>query len=229
MGLQRADAVGQVAIGGAGLAMRGFAVAVRAPTAVRSRTVSAARIASIGELGPSSAEASRATSAATSLMRSRNSEFSTRSEAQASSVSRFILPRSRASRSRSSRRALQLALQLRLFRLEPLVRGACAGVELGDRGAQVAFGLARGFDLAVDLAELEFALGEQARLLAEPVLQIVGAAAENFGFGGLRRQLLLELADAAAEILDLAALFVQFLRRDLAARAARRRGDLPPP
>ena len=67
-----------------------------------SREVSAANSASIGEFGPSSAEASLATSAATSLMRSRRSAFSTRSDAQASSVSRFMAPRSRAYRSRSS-------------------------------------------------------------------------------------------------------------------------------
>ena len=54
---------------------------------------------------------------------------------------------------------------------------------------------------------------EQPRLLAEPVFQILGAAAENFGFGGLRHQLLLEFGDAAAEIFDLAALFGQFLGR----------------
>ena len=82
-------------------------------------------------------------------------------------------------------------------------------------GAQIGFGLARGCDLVAQLVELEFAFGEQPRLLAEPAFQLLDAAAENFGFGGLRHQLLFELGDAAAEILDLAALFGEFLGRGL--------------
>ena len=64
--------------------------------------VSSVRIVSIGEPGPSRAEVRRVTSAATSLMRSRNSAFSTRSVAQVDSASRFIVPTSRCTLLRSS-------------------------------------------------------------------------------------------------------------------------------
>ena len=65
------------------------------------------------------------------------------------------------------------------------------------------------------MLELEFALVEQPRLLAEAGFKILRAAAEDFRFLGLRHQLLLEFGDAAAEVLDPAALFRQFLRRGL--------------
>ena len=113
MRLQRADAVGQIA----GRQFPDGDGAGRGRAAARSCDVSAASIASIGELGPSSAEARRATSAATSLIRSRKREFSTRSDAQVSSVSRFSFPSSRARRSRSSRCA-QFGLQLNFLGLE---------------------------------------------------------------------------------------------------------------
>ena len=184
-------------------------------------------MASIGEFGPSSAEASRATSAATSLMRSRSKAFSTRSDAQVSSASRFIAARSRASRSRSSVVRPSSDCNWAFSALSFSARRTGAAVELGDGGAQVVFGLARGhFDFAAHLIELEFALVEQPRLFAEAVFQILGAAAENFGFRGLRHQLLFEFGDAAAEILDPAALFGQFLGGGLSStRSASRRSS----
>ena len=148
-------------------------------------------------------------------MRSRSSAFSTRSDAQDSLGLALHAGEVAGEAVALVAGAVELGLQLRFFRLERFVRGTGAVVELGDRGAQIAFGLARGFDLAAQLLQFEFALGEQLRLLAEPALQIVRAAAEDFRFGRLRRQMLFELADAAAEVLDLAALLFQFLRRGL--------------
>ena len=62
------------------------------------------------------------------------------------------------------------------------------------------------------LVAFELALGQQPALVGEPRFQFLRAAAEDFGFGRLRDQLALELADPVAEILDLAALLVELGR-----------------
>ena len=65
------------------------------------------------EPGPSSTLVSRATSAATSLMRSRSTAFSMRSVAQVVSTSRFMATISSCSLERSACDCLQLLLQQR--------------------------------------------------------------------------------------------------------------------
>ena len=79
----------------------------------------------------------------------------------------------------------------------------------GDLGAQIGFGLLGVGELVAQLAAFEFALGEHLHLLGEPAFELLHAAAEDFGFGGLRDQRAFELADAVAKLLDLAALVVE--------------------
>ena len=102
------------------------AVAVRRAGAGSSRSRRRAA-ASIGEPGPSSAAVRRATSAATSLMRSRKSAFSTRSAAQSISASRCIFAISACSWSRSLDRGGELCLELGDLGLATCPQRRCCG------------------------------------------------------------------------------------------------------
>src|SRR3982074_2086107 len=62
---------------------------------------------------------------------------------------------------------------------------------------------------------LVVALGKKAALLGEPSVQILQAAAEDFGLRRLGDQLALELGDAIAEIFDLVALVSELLGRHI--------------
>ena len=122
-------------------------------------------------------------------MRSRNSAFSTRSAAQVGF--RIALHRG------------DLALQLAAL----LDRGGELRFELADVGAelvhgaaaapagilelfaQIALGPARGLELAAQPLDLEFALGQEPALIAEPRFQLLHAAAQDLGFGRLHEQL----------------------------------------
>ena len=171
---------------------RGAAVA-----GLRRLAISVARMASIGEFGPSSAEASRATSAATSLMRSRSRAFSTRSEAQDSSVSRLWCASSRARRARSSLACASSACSCERSVSERFGRGAGAAVEFGKAARRSASVLR-----AVSISRVRWRSSvsfcvRSLRLIGQAVFQIHGAAAEDFGFGGLRDKLLLEFGRRA--------------------------------
>ena len=77
--------------------------------------------------------------------------------------------------------------------------------------AQVGLDPPRRVDIDAQLVALALAVGEQARLLGQPHLHVGDAAAHDLGFGGLRRELALELADAGAEVLHRAALLGELL------------------
>ena len=70
--------------------------------------------------------------------------------------------------------------------------------------------------------DLEFALGQQAALLAEPRFQLLHAAAEQFRFGRLHHELPLELGGARGELVELAAGLVQLVGRRLGVAALAR-------
>ena len=144
-------------------------------------------------------------------MRSRSKAFSTRSDAQSLLGLALHMAEVAGQPVAFVDRAAEVGLQLGFFRLELLGRRTGAAVKLGDGSAQIVFGLVRHFDFTTHLVELEVALIEQPRLFAEAIFQILGAASEKLGLRGLRHQLLFEFGDAAAEILDPAALFGQFL------------------
>jgi len=112
---------------------------------------------------------------------------------------------------------------------------AASCVELADVGAEpvraAAAGilnlvaqtdLARGRELAAQLADLEFALGQQTVLLAKPRFQLLHAAAEQLRFGRLRHKLPLEFAGVRGELVELAAGFVQLVGRRLGVAALAR-------
>ena len=161
--------------------------------------------------GPSSTEVRRATSAATSLMRSRSSAFSTRSDAQVASASRFIAETSRCSLARSSR-ARSSWLSASVFSARSAsVAVAVAALDGAELLAQIGLDPARRIDIDAQLVALALAVGEQARLLGQPHFHVGDAAAHDLGFGGLRRELALELADAGAEVLHVAALLGELL------------------
>ena len=103
----------------------------------------------------------------------------------------------------------ELILDQRLLLGEAFGRGAAAAGGGGELGAQIAFGLLAGGDLLAQLRAFELAIGEDAHLVGQPALQLLHAPAENLGLGGLRHQRALELHHAVAELLDLAALFVE--------------------
>ena len=168
---------------------------------------------SIGEPGPSSVAVSRATSAATSLMRSRNSAFSTRSAAQVE----FGVALHRADLALQLGaffdRGGELRLELRDIGAEPVHRAAAAAARRRQFAAQIGLGLARGFELAAHALELIIALGEHAALIAEPRFELLDAAVEHLGFGLLHEELPLEFGGAGAEVAELAARRGQFVRR----------------
>ena len=83
----------------------------------------------------------------------------------------------------------------------------------GDLVAQFLGGAFGGFFRLAQLVVLEFALGQQLALGGEPLLQIVDAVAEHFGFLDLDDQLAIEIGDALAQILDAAARLGKFARR----------------
>ena len=65
--------------------------------------------------------------------------------------------------------------------------------------AQVGLDPARRIDVGAQLVALALAVGEQARLLGQPHLHVGDAPAQDLGFGGLRRELALELRRRGAE------------------------------
>ena len=69
--------------------------------------------------------------------------------------------------------------------------------------------------LAAQAVGREFAVGQEAALLVEPGDQLLHAAAEDLGLGRLRDELAVELADAVAEGLVLAALLGELLAEAL--------------
>ena len=69
-----------------------------------------------------------------------------------------------------------------------------------------------GGELVAQLTAFELALSEDLHLLGEPRFQLLHAAAENLGFGGLRDQCALQLRDPFAKLIDAATLVVEFLR-----------------
>ena len=130
-------------------------------------------MASIGEFGPSSAEASRATSAATSLMRSRSKRI-LHPLGRPAFLGLALHTGELAGEPVALRAgAVEVDPQLGIFRLELLGQQAGAVADLGNDRAKVGFDLARGFELALQLPVLEFTLGQKARLVAQPVFQIL--------------------------------------------------------
>ena len=158
----------------------------------------------MGELGPSSTLVSRATSAATSLMRSRITAFSMRSAAQVASASRLLVSISRCSLARSScdcRNCLSSCAFSRAgFRLPARARARRPPVRRACR-------LRRVSTVRASLRKLSEAYSRSARkrpCSSRCADQFLHAAVEDFGFGGLRHQLTFELGEAVAEGFGLA-------------------------
>ena len=143
--------------------------------------LSAARIASIGEFGPSSTTVICAIWAATSLMRSRSSAFSTRSEAQEASASRFIeaislVRRARSDCARSSSFSSSVFSECRLRGrfLVALVSMSAIFPRRSDSDARAEF------EFGAQAVAFAFALGEQAALLVQPRVHVLCALGERF-------------------------------------------------
>ncbi len=174
-----------------------------------------ASIVSIAEPGPSSVAVRRATSAATSLMRSRSSAFSTRSAAQVD----FGVALERRDF------ALQLVafvegrckLRFELGDVGPefVGRAAAAACDAGEFAAQIAFDLAAGLDVAAQPVEFVIALGQKLALVAKPRFKLADAPREDFGLGGLHAKLPLEFGGAGVEAFELGARIGQIRRRNL--------------
>ena len=123
---------------------------------------------SIGEAGPSSVAVSRATSAATSLMRSRRSAFSTRSFAHVLSASCFMAAISRCSLARSSLDCLSCSsIEAFSARIASVARrwrfSASASAARSSE-----FDLLCVRRLIAQAVGGEFAIGEKASLLVQP-------------------------------------------------------------
>ena len=192
---------------------------------LRGTAGSAASIASIAEFGPSSCIASLATSAAMSLMRSRNSAFSMRSVAQELSACCWIALMSRCSLARSSRASAKLLLDRGLLAAQLLDRRANCRRSTAPR-SRCAIPVTMRSAVVVGLLELivlVFALGEQLALRREPRFEIVDAVAEHLGFLDLDDQLPVEIGDALAQVFDAAARLRQLARRGLGFGALLRR------
>ena len=174
--------------------------------------------------GPSSALVSRATSAATSLMRSRSSAFSTRSDAQDASASRFIVAISRCSLVALFLRVLELLLERRAF---PSFRLSIA--ERWRPRARRARRAGRLRSCARSSSSLRSVLESYSRSVRQPALlveaghQFLHAPAENFGFRGLRDELAFELGDAIGQASDFC-VRRQLLARRVASAASTRSG-----
>ena len=158
----------------------------------------AARMVSIAEPGPSSTAVRRATSAATSLMRSRSSAFSTRSEAQVEFG--LALHRGQLALQLGAvlARAVELAFGQHLFAAQRLGRGVVAPLDGRELLAQIGLDAARRVKIGAQLVALALAVGEHARLLGKAQLEVGHAAAHDLGFGRLRRELAFQIADAQA-------------------------------
>ena len=228
--MQRADAVGERcrcsarsrrgargAVGGSG---RGCAC------------VSPASIASIGDSGLPAPQASRATSAATSLMRSRNSAFSTRSEAQV--VFGLALHRGDLALQPvallgdcAQARPPVSAFVLERFRSPTCVRPS----SFDDRGAQFGFDLAAPWSARCAACSISNSLSRQSSCAARRARAPVSCARRPSisASAGLRDQALLELGDAACRDSRPCRARRPVPGRGASARRARPRGGPPRP
>ena len=108
-------------------------------------------------------------------------------------------------------RALELAFGHRLFGAQRFGGARVAALDGAELLAQIGLDAPRRVHIHAQLVALALAVGEHARLLGQPHLHVGDAAAHDLGFAGLRRELALELADAGAEVLHVAALLGEFL------------------
>ena len=123
-----------------------------------------------------------------------------RSVAQAFSASRFIAGDLALQLGALLLRLLELVLEQRLLGLHASVAKrwrASASASSARSSASIFCARRR---LVAQPVGLEFAIGQEAALLVEPGDQLLHAAAEDLGFGGLRDELAVELADAVAEL-----------------------------
>ena len=141
--------------------------------------------------------------------RSRSSAFSTRSDAQVASASRFIAESSRCSLARSSRArsSWPSAMVFRRATLRLRSHSALDGAELLAESAS----MRRASPRARATGRVRARGREHARLLGQPRLQVGDAAADDLGFAGCVASWRSSWADTAAEVLHVAALLGEFL------------------
>src|SRR6266568_1004884 len=155
------------------------------------------RIDSIGESGPSSVAVSRATSAATSSMRSRSTAFSMRSYAPTFSPSRFTAAISRCSLSRSSWDRLSS------FSISDF---SVLSVSIATRLRSCAW---------ASWARSSASILQQARLLVASRGELLETRAERLRFCRLSHELPIELGDTVDKIIGAGALLGKLSARCL--------------